>query len=128
MVNDLSVSVDTVKFVDDTTIWEIIRKSQRFSSEAEPQKTKENLLYSNNHQRSQNNLANLGGHHLQGPQMDITRRLYMQESCKAIVRFAPTEKMFNSYRKTSSRIYYLHQTSFGILVRSLALFPASIFK
>ena len=32
MVNDLSVSPDTVKFVDDTTIWEIIRKSQTFSS------------------------------------------------------------------------------------------------
>ena len=32
MVNGLSVSPDTVKFVDDTTIWEIIRKSQTFSS------------------------------------------------------------------------------------------------
>ena len=32
MVNDLGVSPDTVKFVDDTTIWEIIRKSQTFSS------------------------------------------------------------------------------------------------
>ena len=32
MVNDLSVSPDTVKFVDDTTIWEIIRKSETFPS------------------------------------------------------------------------------------------------
>ena len=60
--------------------------------------------------------------------MDITRRLHMQESCKAIVRFALTEKMFKSYRLTKSRIYYLNLTSFGTLVRSLALFPASIFK
>ena len=32
MVNDLNVSDDTVKFVDDTTIWEIVLKGQESNS------------------------------------------------------------------------------------------------
>jgi hypothetical protein len=32
MVNDLNVSDDTVKFVDDTTLWEIIMRDQQPAS------------------------------------------------------------------------------------------------
>jgi hypothetical protein len=51
MVNDLNVSDDTVKFVDDTTIWEIVLKGQDSNSVLPSQITESTKWASDNNMK-----------------------------------------------------------------------------